>query len=105
MSLNQNLSVISTVPKDMLDKLTNLSIACICDEALNQLDKDQLTLDLSFGTLIVNISENTLRYRFIPSNKLDQNLQQALLEGVNPLVNLLENSLTNKFTGLYKELL
>ena len=105
MSLNQKLSAISTIPKDTLDKLSNLSIACICDDIAAQKNSDCISTDIGIGTLNIAIVDDSLHFRFIPNKLFESQLIDVLQNNQNPLLKNLETSLANKFTQLYKELL
>ena len=107
LNLKSNLSTLSTISESSLSKVIDEIIWCICDSIENTtIDEDTTTeVDIGFGSLLINIVDNQIKYKFIPSKKFEQAILSTIIEGNNQLVNNLENSLTEKMLTIYKDLL
>lgn len=68
--------------------------------------EDSIALKVQgFGTFFIILKGNELEYRFKPSQTLTGLLNNALTENKDQLAIELENTLVEKFTNVYKELL
>ena len=74
--LNANISKITTIPKATLDELTNKVSLCIAQAAYN-LTEEPVTIDLGIGSLTIAKQPEGIRYKFIPSSLLQQQVYQA----------------------------
>lgn len=103
----QDLSTITTIPLFTLKKLFNNLSLCICHRILeNYLNKQSDTcVDIGIGKLSIQIEDDSIRYKFIPSYKFEQNLIKTLKSKQSPLLDQAEEVLVNKILNTYKELL
>lgn len=106
-NLNKDLSVLTTIPEDSLNSLSEKSIWCICHSVEeNTLRGETLTeVDLGIGSLLVSSEEDIIRYKFIPNNHLEESVKETLLNKKNPLELKLERGLVNKIVKTYKNIL
>ena len=107
MKLNEELSTLTNISKSVLDKLTNLSISCICDALEDDILKGEsvLNIDIGFGTLSIKHSDNEMRYRFVPDAKFEEAIVQTIINDKNPLKATVEDTLRKRIMSVYKELL
>lgn len=105
--LTEDISKLTNISKQVLDKLTNLSISCICDAVETDIinGEDILEVDIGIGTLKIKHSDNEIRYKFCPSAKFEEQLMKTILEDANPLKATIEDTLCKRITSVYKELL
>ena len=107
-NLIKDISILSTIPQDSLEKITNYANYCICDyvvELLDNSDDDTIVIDIGIGSLSLILEDNAVRYRFVPSKTLEDNIVKTIIEEENPLVAKLEKNLSKRITAIYKELL
>lgn len=102
-SLVQDLSSVTGVSVTTLEKLIKKSIFCICQD-IEESDTDITKIDLGIGTLAILAKPNEIKYKFVPSKKLELNISKTVITGENPLVNEIEESIKNKILTAYKEL-
>lgn len=105
-----DLSTLTTIPEKTLEKLGAKVIYCICDALAESLaenqDKDRpVDIDLGIGTLSLIKSDDSVKYKFIPSEALETSVKQTVLNERNLLEDALEKSFVEKITNVYKDLL
>lgn len=105
-NLIEDVSTITTIPGGSLKKLWNIMMWSMCDYI--ELDKlqgeDQTSINIGFGTLIISTEDNQVQYKFIPSQKFESGVVGTVVNGKNPLVKNLEDTLVNRFTKCYKDM-
>ena len=62
-------------------------------------------IDLGFGTLLIKLEDDIIKYKFIPSSVLETNIKETVQKKKNPLVAAVDESLVSKIERCYKELL
>lgn len=105
--LIDDLSILTTIPNKALNKLVTKSYYCINEAVIDTLleDKNVVEIDIGLGTLYIQILDNSIKYKFIPSADLEKNVKNTVVNNKNNLQNVLENNLVNKIVNTYKDLL
>lgn len=105
--LIDNLSKITSISKQTFDKLTNLSVSCICDSIEDDILNNEsiATIDIGIGQLLIKHTDNDMRYKFIPDAKLEEAVSQTIVNDKNPLKVAVEDTLKKRILNIYKELL
>lgn len=105
--LTSDLSAITSISKLALDTLVDKSISCVCHTVQeNLLSKEPLTsIDIGMGILYIKFEGNEIKYKFIPSKKLEESVSFTVLNKQSPLVFSLETALKDRIENTYKELL
>lgn len=96
---------LTTIPRRSMNRLVKHENWCIC-EALqeSQLKKESISvLDIGIGTLYIEVGEETVQYKFIPSKSLEANIVETITSGKNPLVVNLEDTFADRITKTYKD--
>ena len=103
----KDVSKLTTIPTKSLNKLMDRFIYCIVDAVKEDTleDKEITEIDLYIGKLYIQHLGTQLKYKFIPSTKLEKHLNTLLSDGLNSLECALEKSLVTKITEVYKDLL
>ena len=103
--LKNDLSTLTTINESTFNKLLTKVIWCICDSVERAvLSKDNIVdIDTGIGRLLINISENEVKYKFKPSEKLETSISDTIINEHNELVNVLEDNLVNKMTNVVKD--
>lgn len=105
--VNTDLSKLSNIPEEYLDKL---SIACgyIIGNAVYEsilASQDITELDVGFGTLLFKNDLSGIKAKFIPSDALQNDLKN-INEGGEPTIKAkLEKALSAKLISMYKEII
>ena len=107
MNLLEDLSIITTIPVDTFNKLSDKSILCISDEFYESiLDKNELTdINIGIGRLLIKVEDDQIKYKFIPSANLQAVLKSTYLEKNSALKKEVDTSLVKKLTQIYKDIL
>ena len=103
----KDVSALSTIQERVILKLLdkfNYSICEAVEEAVLQ-EEEVVELNIGLGTLILKLSEDGIRYKFIPSQKLETSVKNTFIYRQNLLEDVLEENLVNRITNTYKDLL
>lgn len=105
-NLNEKLSILTTIPEKSLSKLTEKSYYVVSDIILEDImnDKDVSEIDIGIGTIIIQHSGDSIKYKFIPSRNLDITVKSTVINKKNTLEYILEQTLKDKVTNTYKDL-
>ena len=100
-------SKLTTIPEKNLIRLQDIYELVICDSVEDSLmsGDDFAKIDLNFGTLDIKVEDNNLKFRFKPSAKFEEELIDTIVNKHNSLTHAIENSLVNKITQTYKDLM
>lgn len=107
MNLNNELSILTQIPINVLDKLSNISKKCILHNIHQSCleDKDCLEIDIGYGNIIMYISDENIVYRFVPSKDFEKSIINTIDSQEDPLILDIEQSLKKKVLNVYKELI
>lgn len=102
-----DLSNLTTIPEKTLAKLCSKMIFCISDAIVEAKTQGLSTvdLDIGIGTLSILLSEEEVKYKYIPSTEFEDAVKSSILEERNLLEDKLEQSFAEKITNLYKDLI
>ena len=106
-SLCEDLSKLTTIPVSKLESLISLSCYCIDEELLESglEGKEIMEYDIGIGTLLISLSNNSIRYKFIPSKQLEGHIVNSLKTKQNSLSNKIEKNLVDSIVNTYKDML
>lgn len=106
-SLVEDVSALTTIPVNALNQLLDKAVYCICDgiEEARLKKENPVDIDLGIGILTVFVEDTNVQYRFTPNKKLENAVKAVVMENKNPLVCLIEKTLTQKILNAYKQYL
>lgn len=106
-NLNEDLSALTTIPTSALNKLSDRSVLCICNCVEESILKGEnlIEVNIGVGTLQILLEGGNLKYRFLPSKTLDNNIKNTVVDKKNPLTAAVEESLVRKILNTYKNYL
>ena len=102
-----DLSVLTGIPRLTLDKLSKSMILCT-SHAVHESQaesKDLTEIDLGFGVLYIKYDATNVKYKFIPSKALENQIRQTFESRTSPLITKAEHQLADRIKSTYKELL
>lgn len=106
-NLLNDINTLTTIPLNALYKLTDKANWCICNSVeetfLNSSNIAEISIG-ALGTLIIEVVEDTVEYRFIPSKKLDKSVIDTIINKKSPLINQLDSTLASRLVNTYKDL-
>ena len=105
--LIEDLSTITTIPQGTLNSLNDKAISCICHSVMESVqERDSLTkMDIGIGVLYINCEGPNVKYKFIPSKKLEEMVAETIFKKRSPLVYQVESALRDRLDATYKNLL
>lgn len=104
--ISTDLSKLSNLPEECLDKLLSLCGYIIGNSVYESLlsNEDITELDFGFGTLIVKSDLKDIKMKFIPGDDVELDLRSINAGGEPSLKHKLEKSVIAKLIDMYKEL-
>ena len=106
-NLKNDLCDLTGVSVESVDKILNLCEDTICHCVFEDIkSKESLTqVDIGIGTLYIRQDGELLKYKFIPSDALDNKVKKTCRTKESPLIKRATKSLRLKFDRAYKELI
>ena len=105
-NLIDDLSVLTTIKKYNLEELVNKSNMIISHAVMESIRNKEstATVDIGIGKLLVKSEEDTLRFKFIPSTKLESTLIDTYSSGKSLLIEKIDSELGKRIEKTYKDL-
>lgn len=105
--LLEDLATITTISQNALNILNDRALSCICHSVYEGiLEKESLVkIDIGIGVLYIKCEDSDIKYKFIPSKKLEECVTETVSKKKSPLVYQVEDSLKNRIETTYKNLL
>lgn len=102
-----DLSILTLIPRTSIDNLVDKLNYVICHSIEeSQIENENITeLNIGIGKICVFSNGETIRYRFEPSRSLEEAIRETVNTKKSPLVNKVEESLVDRITNVYKDLL
>jgi hypothetical protein len=99
-------SVLTTIPEKAIKKLLDRMVYSINEAVVEAkiTNQDTIELDIGLGTLLIKFEDDSIQYRFVPGEKLEESVKNSFINQQNLLEDVLEASLKNKLTNIYKDL-
>lgn len=105
--LIDDIATLTTISQNALVNLTEKSISCICHSVCESLlEGNNLTeMDIGIGTLYIKCEEDQIKYKFIPSKKLEENVAFTVRNKTSPVQYQVEAALKDRIETTYKNLI
>ena len=106
-NLISDVSKLSNIPLATLFRIQDLEkilIAQYISESI-LIGQETTEIDTGLGKLLIRVSDSEIKYKFIPSKALDQQLINTVNSKTSPLIDKLENSVQEKIMRTYKEMI
>ncbi len=105
--LLDDLSVLTTISPGTFSSLNDKAISCICHSVFENIqEKESLTtMDIGLGILYIKCEGPDIKYKFIPSKKLEEAVASTVVSRKSPLVAKVETALKDRVESTYKNLL
>lgn len=105
--LLQDMADVTTIPKMRLDQLADNAINFIAHYIRESADcgESDLSVDTGIGVMHIRIEDENIKFKFIPSSKLENGIKYAITSGESPLINKVEALLKDRICNTYKDLL
>lgn len=106
-NLIKGLSILTTIDEHHLNRLVDLSKLVIVDEIVEQLQQGQdvIKIDLGIGDLLMHYSGESIKFKFTPNAKFEEDIANACIHQVNLIDDKVESTLKDKIVNTYKDLL
>lgn len=105
--LNNDLSLLTSISKLSLDNLSDRTAYCISHTILECIESkdNQSEIDIGIGKLYIRIEEDQIKYKFIPSKKLEEMIAFTVINKQSPLVTKLDSALSERIENAYKSMI
>lgn len=105
--LIDDISTLTTISKNALVNLNDKAQSCICHCVCESLiEGNSLTeIDIGIGTLYIKFEGEEIKYKFIPSKKLEESVALTAQYKSSPLVYEVDVALKERIESTYKNLL
>lgn len=102
--IKEDLSILTTINKNIFSKLEEKIIWCICDCVEKSIMNGDNTaeIDFGYGVLSILIDDNSIKYKFKPNKSLEGAISNTVVHERNSLTVNVEKALINKLTSVYK---
>lgn len=106
-NLLNDISTLTNIPFYILNELSDKSILSISHSVYEGLlENEPLTeIDIGIGTLYIKLEDANIKYKFIPSKKLEKEVAETISSKQSPLVKEVDDSFRSKIDYAYKKLL
>lgn len=101
----EDVSTLTSVPQKYLNKLTTASMWSICDSLTENKETQVHDFDIGLGTLSLFITDDSVKYKFVPSKNFEESVKYTIKTGQSPVLQSLENTAILKILDLYRDLL
>ena len=103
----EDLATLTTISQNALVNLNEKIYSCICHSVCeSMLEGNPLTeIDLGIGILYIKCEEDQIKYKFIPSKKLEENVAFTIKHKTSPILFEVESALKDRIESTYKNLL
>lgn len=103
--LINRVSTISTIDERTLTKLSTIQDWCISDIIREMIDnkENEETIFIGIGTIKITIDEDEVRYKFKPSQELEDNIINTLNGEKSVLEETLVEFVKKKLLNIYKD--
>lgn len=104
--LIEDLKTLTTIPRSALEQLQEKSESIICHSLFeSRQNGESITeIDLGIGYLNILNEGDYIKYKFIPSSRLEKKLIEATKSDYSPLTIEVESALKSKVMDVYKNL-
>lgn len=107
-NINSDLSNLTTIPEKTLDKLNNKILYIICQEIQENIMDENFVSEFDFYNLfkiyIKYEDSGNIRWKIIPSEKLEKAVINTVKNKLNLLEDTLNETLAKRFMEVYKDI-
>lgn len=106
-NLMDDISKLTTITPHTMKKLVKMSNACICHDVLDSLlsGSTETEVDIGIGKLFIRYEGDNVKYKFIPTKTLEENVCKTLTTKSSPVTCKAETELKDRVEQAYKHLL
>ena len=110
MTITEGVSKLTTIDESALKRLLELGKVVIIDDLIEQLNNKQednhiASIDIGIGNLMIQYYGDSIKFKFAPNAKFEEDVENACIHGVNLIDAKVESSLKDKILNTYKDLL
>ena len=103
----KDMSTLTTISEKSLHELMKKEEYCIVSAIFENMKNNEVLteLDIGIGKLLVKIENNSIKYKFIPSESLEHAIVNSYKQDKCVLVDNLNKSLVDRITNTYKDII
>ena len=102
---SKDLASLTTIPRELIDKLIAIAEFNICHGVFEGITekKNPVELDIGIGILYIKYEGNDVKYKFIPSQRLEEEVNEVLISRRSPIMSKSTKQLSSRIQAAYKE--
>ena len=106
-NITNDVANVMTINNKVLEKVNAITIMCIAQAVRESMiaEEDITECDIGIGKLVISHSGNDVKFKFVPSSNLVQNVVDTLQDEESSLECNITDSLVDKLVNNYKTLL
>jgi hypothetical protein len=99
-------AVLTTIPEKAIRKIVEKMIYSINEAVVEArlTGENMIELEIGLGTLIIRLEDDSIQYKFVPGEKLEESVKNSFINKQNLLEDVLDASIVNRLTNIYKDL-
>ena len=104
-NLINDLSTLTNIPLDIWEKFITIAEMNIAHCAFETIcaKESSFSIDIGLGILYIKYEEDSVKYKFIPHESLEREVEAALNKKSSPLVKVATKKLTTRLENAYKD--
>jgi len=102
-----DVAALTSISVNSLAMLNDRTIQAICHCVYEGIleGNNPIEMELGFGTLYIKYEGDEIKYKFIPSKKLEESVSRTVQTKTSPIVQGLDAALKERIENTYKDLL
>ena len=101
----KDVSILTTIPENSINKIFDRVEDAIIHGVCELENTNEYQADISIGNLVMNFEEDSISFKFIPSDRFKDKLIHAYEDKEDALIKSVESRLIYKIVNTYKDLL
>ncbi len=103
----KDVSLLTAIPEKTLTKLSEMTLYSICENVREDVMENKPISELNFDlfTLYIKHDEDEIKYKVVPSEKMQKYVKETVSKKLNILENTVNNTLEKKILQMYKDIL
>ena len=103
----KDISALTGLTVTSLNDIAERASLCIAHSVYEGMieDDNEIKIDIGIGALCVKVCDETVKYRFEPSDKLLQSVTEATISNTSPLLEKANATLQERIRRTYKEII
>ena len=104
MKLIDDLSLLTGLSTNCLDKLNEIKRDVIAHNLFEQLDSDNIILETDLGYISIYHDSEVIKYKFTPSSQFEKEIEEVIRTRKSPILKNCKININSAIVNTYKEM-